>query len=167
MDRMVLLKRLAVSSNVTLEPITTDDAESLAALRVQAMQESLERIGRFDPARARARFLDTFSPEYTRAIIHDGERIGFIVVRPHDEELLLDHLYVQPSHQNRGIGAETLQIVFAEADACSATIRVGALRGSRSNQFYLAHGFELVEQAEFDNYYVRMPKSAAPMREAS
>ena len=36
------------------------DGEALASLRVAAMRESLERIGRFDPQRARQRFLATF-----------------------------------------------------------------------------------------------------------
>lgn len=41
------------------------DAQALATIRVAAMRESLERIGRFDPDRARRRFLDTFSPDHT------------------------------------------------------------------------------------------------------
>ena len=39
---------------VAAEP---SDFESLVALRIEAMRESLERIGRFDPVRARERFL--------------------------------------------------------------------------------------------------------------
>ena len=145
---------------ITLEAVVAEDAEDLAALRVEAMRESLERVGRFDADRARTRFLANFSPEFTRAIVHGGERVGFAVVRPCADGLLLDHLYVRPSSQNRGIGAAALQAVFAQADACSANVRVGALRESDSNRFYLSHGFELVEQAEFDNYYVRRPKRA-------
>jgi GNAT superfamily N-acetyltransferase len=143
------------ATTITLEAVTAEDAEPLAALRVEAMRESLERVGRFDPERARARFLGSFSPEFTRAIMRAGERVGFIVVRPQTGELLLDHLYVRPSHQSRGIGAAVLRLVFAEADALGAAVRVGALRGSDSNRFYLSHGFELTEQAEFDNYYLR------------
>ena len=47
---------------------TTTQGESLAEIRVQAMRESLERIGRFDPQRARDRFLSSFSPECTTVI---------------------------------------------------------------------------------------------------
>lgn len=143
---------------ITLEPVTAADAETLADIRVEAMRESLERIGRFDPVRARSRFLDTFVPAHTRAIVQFGERAGFVVVRPQDGALCLDHLYVLPSRQNAGIGAAVLRTVFAQADACGAPVRVGALRASESNRFYTAHGFALVEEAEFDNYYVRVPK---------
>ena len=50
------------------------DAEALVALRVLAMRESLERLGRFDPVRSRERFLSAFSPQHTRHILVDGER---------------------------------------------------------------------------------------------
>ena len=57
-----------------------------------------------------------------------------------------------------GIGAAVLARVVAEADAQGLPVRVGALRGSDSNRFYLRHGFRLVEQGEFDNYYIRVPQ---------
>ena len=75
-------------------------------------------------------------------------------------ELLLDHLYVHPNYQGKGIGGAVLAKVFAEADQSGFTVRVGALRESESNRFYSERGFQLVEQSEFDNYYVRSAKNA-------
>ena len=95
-------------STVTLEPASNDDAEALATLRVLAMRDSLECVGRFDPQRARERFLSGFSAAHTRHVCLDGRRVGFVVVRPHGEGLLLDHLYVTPDAQGRGIGARVV-----------------------------------------------------------
>jgi GNAT superfamily N-acetyltransferase len=131
------------------------DAEALVALRILAMRESLERLGRFDPVRSRERFLSAFSPRHTRHILVDGERAGFVVMKPDGEALLLEHLYVDPRFQNRGIGTVVLAAVFAEADAQRVPLRVGALRGSDSNRFYRRHGFQLVKEEEWDIYYVR------------
>src|SRR5262245_26909572 len=55
-------------------PAAAADAEALVALRIAAMRESLERIGRFDPQRARDRFLSTFAPEQTQHLVLQGER---------------------------------------------------------------------------------------------
>jgi GNAT superfamily N-acetyltransferase len=148
------------SVGITLGAAAPGDAEALVALRIVAMRESLERIGRFDPARARERFLSAFSPQHTRLILVDGERAGFVVVKPDGDGLLLDHLYVDPRFQNRGIGAAVLATVFAEADAQALRLRVGALRGSDSNRFYLRHGFALVKEDEWDNYYVRAARKS-------
>src|SRR5881397_3294812 len=91
-------------SAVTYTVAKTSDAEALVALRIEAMRESLERIGRFDPQRARERFLSGFSAEHTRQIHVGGELVGFFVVKPHEHGLLLDHLYIHPDHQGKGIG---------------------------------------------------------------
>jgi ribosomal protein S18 acetylase RimI-like enzyme len=138
-----------------LVPARPEDAEALVALRIEAMRESLEQAGRFDPARARDRFLSTFSPDHTRHVELAGERVGFVVTRLDGDALRLDHLYLRPAHQSRGLGSAVLRLVFGEADAAQLPVRVGALRGSRSNVFYLRHGFRLVGQSEFDNHYLR------------
>jgi GNAT superfamily N-acetyltransferase len=142
---------------VTLEPASAADAPALADLRALAMRESLERVGRFDAQRVRERLLAEFSAAHTQHVVCGDRRVGFVVVRPHGDGLLLDHLYVTPEAQGRGIGAAVLVQVFALADREWKTLRAGALKESDANRFYLRHGFELVEVAEWDNYYVRAP----------
>lgn len=141
---------------IELIPAQASDAEQLALLRIAAMRESLMRIGRFDLQRARDRFLSTFSPNDTRYIMVDRVRVGFVVMKPTEAGCLLDHLYVLPGHQNGGIGSWVLRQLFAEADRQRHDIRVGALKESTANEFYLRHGFVLVETTEWDNYYVRL-----------
>ena len=140
---------------VAFEPAVAADAESLVAIRIAAMRESLERIGRFDPQRARERFLASFDPALTRHVACGGARVGFVVVRPDGDGLLLDHLYLLPSAQGRGVGAAVLADVLADADARRLPVRVVALRESGANRFYERFGFERVERGEWDNHYLR------------
>ena len=140
---------------IAFEAADAADADALVALRIAAMRASLEHLGRFDPQRARDRFLATFEPRHTRHVLVDGERVGFVVLRPQGDEWLLDHLYVLPVHQGRGVGAAVLRDVLAHADAHGQALCVGALRESPANRFYLRHGFALVHRTEFDNHYRR------------
>ncbi|OBV38697.1 GNAT family N-acetyltransferase [Janthinobacterium psychrotolerans] len=142
------------STTIALVAAHPDDAEQLVALRIAAMRDSLTRIGRFDPQRARERFLSGYSPAHTRHIEAGGQRVGFVVVRPQPNALLLDHLYIHPNSQGQGLGASVLARIIDEARAQALPLRVGALRDSDSNRFYLRHGFKLVGQEEFDNYYL-------------
>jgi GNAT superfamily N-acetyltransferase len=151
----------ARGARVSFEPAAEADAHALADLRVAAMRASLEHIGRFDAARARMRFLDAWCAEQTRHVVVDGQ---CVVVRPVHGGLLLDHLYVRPGFQGRGIGAAVLADVFAHADARGCGVRVGALRDSDANRFYLRHGFQLVERGEHDNDYRRPPHGPAALR---
>lgn len=142
-------------NGITFAAATDNDLETLVAIRIEAMRESLQRIGRYDPIRARERFSNSFSPEHTQFVIVSNERVGFLVVKAHTDYLLLDHLYIKPHWQNQGIGAAVLTQVFSEAEKLHLPVRVGALRDSDSNRFYLRRGFRLVESTEFDNYYIR------------
>jgi DNA topoisomerase IB len=63
---------------LTLTSADSEDFEALLALRIEAMRESLERIGRFDLARVRERFQSGYSVEHTRHIKVEGKRVGFL-----------------------------------------------------------------------------------------
>jgi len=146
---------------LVFKPVSADDADALVAIRIAAMRPSLERIGRFDAQRAAERLLSGFEPRHTWAIELTGERVGFFTLVPIDGTLQLDHLYVLPEHQRGGIGKAVLTRVFEQADALGKELRVTALVGSDANRFYLAHGFKLVSHGEFDNHYLRRPRSSS------
>lgn len=140
---------------ISFNPTTSADLEDLINIRIAAMRDSLERVGRFDPVRARERFQSGFSPEQTRYILSNGERVGFVVVKQNDKHLLLDHLYIHPDHQGKGVGSAVLEQLFGDANAAALPIRVGALKQSEANRFYQRHGFVQVDEGEWDIYYER------------
>ena len=144
-----------LSSRIVFVPATTGDFEELVALRIAAMRESLERVGRFDPLRARDRLRKSFYPEHTQLIVFDGEKVGFYTLRPFNEELHLDHLYVHPRCQSQGIGTCVMERLIAEAAHLRLPVRLGALRESASNRFYQRHGFVQTHEDEWDIYYIR------------
>jgi ribosomal protein S18 acetylase RimI-like enzyme len=139
------------------EPAALEDLDALVALRIEAMRESLERIGRFDPTRARERFTVGFEPACTRHIVANGQRVGFIVVKQEAKGLLLDHLYLHPGQQGQGIGGRVLADLLADADARHLPVHVAALRESASNAFYIRHGFHPISESEWDIFYRRDP----------
>jgi len=57
----------------TLAPVALSDFDAMVAIRVEALRESLERLGRFDPVRARERLAAGFAPEHMRHIELDPD----------------------------------------------------------------------------------------------
>ena len=140
---------------LALAPASEDDFEALFALRMAAMRDSLQRLGRFDPQRARERLSRAFEPVHTRHILLGGEPVGFVVLLPMADHLVLDQLYIQPQAQRRGVGSWVMAQVLAEADRLAQPVRVMALRLSDANGFYLRHGFVLQHESEWDLHYLR------------
>jgi GNAT superfamily N-acetyltransferase len=132
-----------------LAPVTEADFEDMLALRIEALRESLERLGRFDPEVARARLKSQFRPEWMQHLVVDGERVGYFTVEPGERELRLHHLYLRPTAQGRGIGGWVIALIKARG----LPVTLAALRESRANDFYRRHGFRVVEQQPFDIEY--------------
>jgi hypothetical protein len=55
-------------SPVTLVRVQQSDLDDLVAIRIDAMRESLERVGRFDPVQGRERFVRGFEAHNTHYI---------------------------------------------------------------------------------------------------
>ncbi|OKH89288.1 GNAT family N-acetyltransferase [Thalassospira sp. TSL5-1] len=140
-----------------LVPAEIKDAADLAELRVLAMRPSLEAVGRFDPIRARERFLSTFVAADTKIVYRGEERAGFFVVRQHKDHLYLDHLYVDPKFQGTGIGKSLLEQIKADAQARQFPVRLVALNGSPANRFYQACGFQITGTDDLDTHYIWHP----------
>ncbi len=146
--------------NIALEPAIADDTETLAALRVAAMRPSLEALGRFDPDRARNRFLDSYTPEDTTVLRCDGALAGFMVLRHRPEDLYLDHLYIAPEFQGRGLGDRLLSAAMERAQSSGLPIRLIALVGSPANGFYRSRGFLPGPDDGLDVPYLWQPRPA-------
>lgn len=142
---------------MVLQPAVAADFEALLALRVRAMQPSLQALGRFDPERARERFASTFLPEHMQHIVVDGQRVGCVSLRPKPAALRMDHLYIEPTAQGRGLGAQVMDWACAQADWRQLPLELAALQGSDANRFYLRQGFVEVSRSDFDIEYRRAP----------
>ncbi|MCP4340639.1 MAG: GNAT family N-acetyltransferase [Desulfobulbaceae bacterium] len=119
------------------------------------MRESLKKIGRFDPVRARNRLIKDFETNQTKCYFFGKTIIGFIITKVENEEIILKHLYVDPKFQNMGIGKSILSRIIKQGKEEKRTIRLITLKESRANSFYLKNGFKHVDSIEYDNVYIR------------
>lgn len=142
-----------MSTKLKILQARNEDGDALASLRVDAMRESLEAVGRFEPQRARERFLTSFDPKTTFRVVSGSKLLGFYVLQERETYLWLDHLYIAVSLHGKGLGSQVMEAIKTQARACKKPIRLGALKESRANAFYLSHGFVEKERKEWDIYY--------------
>jgi GNAT superfamily N-acetyltransferase len=142
-----------------LEVARAEDFEELLALRLRAMRPSLEKLGRYDEQRARARLADGFEAQQTQHIVVDGSRVGFLVLKHSARALRLEHLYVDPTAQRQGIGSRVMSWVKSQAQRAGLPIELVALKASESNRFYLRQGFVANGESAWDTNYVWLPLS--------
>jgi len=148
---------------LSLLPATAQDFDALLALRIRAMQPSLEALGRFDAARARERFASNFMAEHMFHLMLRGQRVGCASLRPKPGALRIDHLYIEPAHHNQGLGAWVMDWACSSADLRQQPLELAALQGSAANRFYQRHGFVEIDRSDFDIEY-RRAVAASPLQ---
>lgn len=136
-------------------PASEDDFERLLDLRIRVMREHLEKLGRYDPERARQRFRSGFQPEHMRLIEVDGAFAGCVTLKRRGDHFEIEHFYLEPVRQSRGLGAEVIGRLLAEADSAGLPIRLGVLKQSPAIRFYERHGFVRTHADEWDIFYER------------
>jgi GNAT superfamily N-acetyltransferase len=143
-------------------PAEPADVEAIAELRAVVMRPDLERLGRFDEHRVRQRLRNSFSPQHTSVIVADGAFAGCVTLRPAEDGQWLEHFYLAPGVQGRGLGSAVLRTLLDRTDADGVLVRLNVLRGSAARRLYERHGFTVEAQDPIDVYMVRPPDAGAP-----
>lgn len=143
-----------MASPWSFRPSTDSDAGWMAELRAEVMRPDLERLGRFDATRVRARFLAAFEPGQTAVVQVQGEDSGLIAVRHEADAHWIEHFYLHPRCQGRGIGAEVLGHMLA-AHRDHRPFRLNVLQGSAARRLYERHGFVLESEDAVDVYLIK------------
>ncbi|MFI9047386.1 GNAT family N-acetyltransferase [Streptomyces sp. NPDC053427] len=144
-----------------LRSATAADIEVIAELRATVMRADLERLGRYDEHRVRQRLRDSFSTEHTSIIMTDRELVGCVTVRPAEGRQWLEHFYLAPRHQGRGLGSAVLRTVLRRTDKQGMTVGLNVLQGSAARRIYERHGFVVEAQDPIDVFMVRPPGAGA------
>ncbi|PVC99974.1 GNAT family N-acetyltransferase [Streptomyces sp. CS147] len=141
----------------TLRQALPEDVGPIAELRAVVMRPDLERLGRYDEHRVRQRLRDAYVPEHTSVIEAAGSFAGCVARRPAEDGWWLEHFYLSPALQGRGIGSAVLRGVLDRADAERLPVRLDVLRGSLARRLYERHGFTLEREDAVDVFLVRNP----------
>ena len=137
------------------------DVEAVAELRAVVLRPDLERLGRYDERRVRQRLRDGFTPAHTWVIEVGGTFAGCVSLRPGEDAHWLEHFYLSPHLQGRGIGAAVLRELLERCDRDGTRVRLNVLQGSPARRLYERHGFTLESEDPVDVFMVRRPASAA------
>lgn len=134
---------------------TIADFEPLLDLRLRVMRPHLERIGRFDPARARQYFGEGFDLDWMRVILVGETIAGCVCFRREDEHWVIEYFYLEPAHHRTGLGASILKGLLAEADRSGRIVRLEVVKGSEAARFYERYGFARYGEGPWDVFYER------------
>ncbi len=119
------------------------------------MREHLQRVGRFDPERRRARMRKQFDAGILRIIEQGGRLAGCIGVEDKGEAVEIHSLFLDVHAQGRGLGKAVFRAVLAEHPG--RRFRLEVLKESPARRFWERQGFVQTDEAVFDWIMERAP----------
>jgi N-acetylglutamate synthase-like GNAT family acetyltransferase len=129
-------------------PATEAGFEYVLDLSIRTMRPHLERIGRYDPERRRARMRQHLDAGSLRLIERDGAVLGCCGLHDRGTLMELHSVFLEPALQGRGLGAEVFAALRAAHPGRGWWIEV--LKESPARRFWERQGFVLTGDAPFD-----------------
>jgi N-acetylglutamate synthase-like GNAT family acetyltransferase len=129
-------------------PATEADFDHVLDLSIRTMREHLERIGRFDPERRRARMRQHLGAGSLRVIERDRVAIGCLGIYPRGAQMELHSFFLEPALQGAGLGAEIFARLREQHPGRGWQNEV--LKQSPARRFWERQGFTLTGETEFD-----------------
>ncbi|GAA1956131.1 GNAT family N-acetyltransferase [Kitasatospora viridis] len=142
----------------TMRAATPADLEPLVELRAVVMRPDLERLGRYDGARVRQRLRDAYQPSHTWIVELGAATVGCVALRPAEDGYWLEHFFLAPELQGRGIGGAVLRELLDRCDQEATPVRLNVLQGSAARRLYERFGFTLDREDPVDVFMVREPR---------
>ncbi|NJL50609.1 MAG: GNAT family N-acetyltransferase [Blastochloris sp.] len=120
------------------------DARYVLGLEEACMRTYAEALwGHWHPSDIPA----TFCVGGCRIIECDGVAVGCVQVSHHGDHLWIDKLYIDPDHQNRGLGGLALRYVLDAAAQEQLPVKLCVLITNPAQAFYERAGFVVCEES--------------------
>ncbi|ASA22834.1 GNAT family N-acetyltransferase [Paenibacillus donghaensis] len=136
----------------TLRQSQNSDVETIADLRAIVLRDDLTRLGRFDEEKVRQRFRSAFDSVHTWIIETDASFIGCVAFKPTVDGYLLEHFYIHPAYQNKGVGSQVLKNLLEQNDVKGKRVSLNVLQGSTARRLYERFGFKIEREDLIDVY---------------
>ena len=148
-----VLSRLVIDARISglhLRPATSADEAFLLGLRKQTMTEHLSRVGLdLDDEHHRQRLLANYADACVICVA--DEAIGLCKAYRGETAWVLMQIQVAPAWQGRGVGADIITALIAQARQEGLPVSLSVLKGNPARRLYERLGFRVFAQSEHEH----------------
>jgi GNAT superfamily N-acetyltransferase len=105
----------------------------------------------------REKFRESFDADNTKIILAAGIPIGWWTIQRSTNEIHLGAIYLQASHQGRGVGTRLIRNLVAQAQEDRIPVRLSTAKINRARELYARLGFLLTHEDRYKAYFEPNP----------
>ncbi|MDX9689403.1 MAG: GNAT family N-acetyltransferase [Proteobacteria bacterium] len=156
--------------DVSFSEVQESDFEDFKRLRKQVIREHTDRQGLpWDEEAEDVYHRELFDAEGMRAVSFKGQRVGYVGVREDkaNDTVVIGRLCIEPDFQNKGIGTQVFEKIFAELQNKGKRFFLDVLLQNYATRLYEQLGFIRVGEDDKLAYYQRSADTHSSKREKS
>lgn len=150
----------ASTGSIKLRPARPADYDFARTVHHAGMRWIAERLTGWDDAAQDRKFRQQFVLAEVRIIVAHSRDVRYVQAAEQSDALFLKELHVAASYQNRGIGAEVLRRLCAEAERARKPVTVGVVKFNPARALYQRLGFRIVGE-DTHKFYLRRDRRQA------
>lgn len=136
---------------IVFEPAAERDYERCWRLYFSQMEKTLRELN-LDPVAHEAGFRQKWVPAQVEVIRLVGRDVGWLQVVEGADELFLAQIFIDPEHQNQGIGTIAIGRVMKLAGQRKLPLALAVVKGNRAVRLYTRLGFRIVGEDRVKHY---------------
>jgi GNAT superfamily N-acetyltransferase len=153
------------SEQISLRPATQADSQFVYQVKKAALGPYIEQVFGWDEEQQQAFHAEEYQVETTQIVLQDSQPIGWVASHQEHQNLIIDHVYLLPEYQGKGIGKQLLATVLAEADVQGYPSKLDVLKVNPARRLYERNGFVIVGENEHFYHMERQPLKQTSMEQ--
>lgn len=135
--------------NVELHQATANDVKFFwDVFRVSMKDYITQTRGEWNEQREEAQFRNQLDLSAAQVIRSNDLEVGFIMAPIKGGARWIHTICIVPEHQNKGIGAEVVRSIIAEAETQNMPLYLSVLKVNPARRLYERLGFAVIEETE-------------------
>lgn len=136
-------------SDISFESMSPTDFEYLYGLSETTMSRYVEEVwGAWDEVKSRDHFGAALANGEFQSICEGGLRVGALSILKMANHHQIEQLFIEPQHQNRGVGTRVVRQILADAAVDLKPVRLRVLVSNPAKRLYERLGFVVTESTK-------------------
>ncbi len=145
------------TTRITLRPATPADGHFVYEVKKSALGPYIEQVFGWNEEQQQGFYAEEYDMEATQVVLQDGQPIGWVASHLEEQNQIIDHVYLLPEYQGKGIGNQVLAMVLVEADIHGYSSKLDVLKVNRARRLYERSGFVITGSNEHFYHMERQP----------
>jgi GNAT superfamily N-acetyltransferase len=148
------------TKQISVRSAILTDEQFVYDVKKEALGPYIAAVWGWDEETQRRFHTEEYQRENSYIVLEMDRPIGWFAFHEEEDVIIVDHLYLLPQSQGKGIGKHLLATIIEAADTKKYRVQLGVLKVNPARRLYERCGFTIVDENDHFYHMERQPSLA-------